>query len=53
VDIVCQTTGELLTPNHRTASTVWDRLTNGFYVTDVYVDTPGVGGAFSPPIPTC
>jgi hypothetical protein len=53
VDIVCQTTGELLTPNHGTASTVWDRLTNGFYVTDVYVDTPGVGGAFSPPIPTC
>ncbi len=53
VDIVCQTSGELVTPNHGTASTVWDRLTNNQYVTDVYVDTPGVGGAFSPPIPHC
>jgi surface antigen len=53
VDIVCQTHGELVTPNHGTASTVWDRLTNGAYVTDVYVDTPGVGGNFSPPIPQC
>jgi LasA protease len=53
VDIVCQTHGELVTPNHGTASTVWDKLANGAYVTDVYVDTPGVGGAFSPPIPQC
>jgi surface antigen len=52
-DIVCQTSGELVTPNHGTASTVWDKLTNGAYVTDVYVDTSGVGGAFSPPIPHC
>lgn len=53
VDIVCQTQGELVTPNHGTASTVWDKLTNGAYITDVYVDTPGVGGSFSPPIPQC
>jgi surface antigen len=53
VDIVCQTQGQLVTPNHGTASTVWDRLTNGAYVTDVYVDTSGVGGSFSPPIPQC
>jgi hypothetical protein len=53
VDIVCQTAGQLVTPNHGTASTVWDKLTNGAYVTDVYVDTPGAGGAFSPPIPHC
>jgi surface antigen len=53
VDIVCQARGELVTPNHGTASTVWDKLTNGAYVTDVYVDTPGVGGNFSPPIPQC
>jgi surface antigen len=53
VDIVCQTHGELVTPNHGTASTVWDKLTNGSYVTDVYIDTPGVGGNFSPPIPQC
>ena len=53
VDIVCQTSGQLVTPNHGTASTVWDKLANGAYVTDVYVDTPGVGGNFSPPIPHC
>jgi LasA protease len=52
-DIVCQTHGELVTPNHGTGSTVWDKLTNGAYITDVYVDTPGIGGAFSPPIPQC
>jgi surface antigen len=51
--IVCQTTGQLVTPNHGTASDVWDRLEDGDYVTDVYVDTPGVGGGFSPPIPQC
>ncbi len=53
VDIVCQTAGEVLTPNHGTASDVWDKLSNGDYVSDVYVDTPGVGGGFSPPIPNC
>jgi hypothetical protein len=53
LDIVCQAHGELVTPNHGTASTVWDRLTDNQWVTDVYVDTPGVGGAFSPPIPQC
>jgi hypothetical protein len=53
IDIVCQTTGELVTPNHGTASNVWDKLTNSTYVTDVYVDTSGVGGGFSPPIPYC
>ena len=53
VDIVCQTAGELVTPNSGTPSDVWDKLTNGAYVTDVYVDTPGTGGNFSPPIPQC
>jgi surface antigen len=53
VDIVCQTGGQLVTPNHGSASNVWDKLTNGSYVTDVYVDTSGTGGNFSPPIPQC
>jgi hypothetical protein len=53
VDIICQTRGELVTPEHGTASNVWDKLINGHYVTDVYIDTPGIGGAFSPPIPRC
>lgn len=53
VDILCQTTGQLVVPNRGTASDVWDKLTNDAYVTDVYVDTPGVSGSFSPPIPSC
>jgi hypothetical protein len=53
VDIVCQTRGQSVAPNHGVASNVWDRLTGGAYVTDVYVDTAGVGGSFSPPIPQC
>ncbi len=51
IDIVCQTTGEPVTGRHAT-SAIWDKLTNGSYVTDYYTDTPGVG-AFSPPIPRC
>ncbi len=53
VQIVCQTSGEFVTPIHGTGSSVWDKLLNGAYVTDVYIDTPGIGGAFSPPIPQC
>jgi hypothetical protein len=49
VTIVCQARGtELRNPNGVT-STVWDKLTNGAYVTDLYVDTPAVGGE----IPAC
>jgi uncharacterized protein YraI len=53
VDIVCQTRGEFLQPNHGVGSGIWDELTNGSYVTDVYIDTSGTGGNFSPPIPQC
>lgn len=53
VDIVGQTQGEFVQPNSGTGSNVWDRLTDGTYVTDVYVTTPGVGGAFTAPIPRC
>jgi hypothetical protein len=53
VDIVCQTTGELVTPNHGVASNVWDQLVDGSYVTDVYITTPGTGGGFTDPIPRC
>jgi surface antigen len=53
IDIVCQTQGELVTPNHGTASNVWNKLTDGGYVSDVYTDTSGTGGNFSPPIPQC
>jgi len=45
--IACQRTGELVGD-----SRVWDRLTNGLYVSDRWVATPGRPG-FSPTIPRC
>jgi hypothetical protein len=51
IDIVCQTTGEAVA-GRRATSAIWDRLTDGSYVSDYYTDTPVVGG-FSPPIPHC
>lgn len=53
VNIVCQTSGEAVSGVDGSSSTVWDRLTNGGYVGDFYVNTPGMNGAFSPPIPRC
>jgi hypothetical protein len=53
VDIVCQTTGEFVQPNSGTGSDVWDKLADGTYVTDVYVNTPATGGAFTSSIPRC
>ncbi len=51
LDVVCQTTGEVVHGKHAN-SAIWDRLTNGTYVSDYYTNTPGVG-TFSPPIPQC
>lgn len=51
VDIVCQVMGESVQGQHAT-SAVWDRLSNGGYVSDYFLDTANVG-AFSPPIPEC
>ena len=53
VDIVCQTTGEAVSGIDGSSSVVWDKLVQGDYVADFYVDTPGTNGAFSPPIPRC
>jgi hypothetical protein len=47
VQVACQTRGSSVL-----GSTVWDRLANGNYVTDYYVDTPAFN-AFSPGIPVC
>lgn len=47
VDITCQTSGSLVY-----ASTVWDQLTNGRYVSDYFMSTPGIDG-FSSNIPRC
>lgn len=51
IDIVCQTAGQPVYGLHAT-SAIWDRLTNGSYVSDYYTDTPNIG-TFSPPIPQC
>lgn len=52
IDIVCQTMGQTVTGTSGASSGVWDKLTNGSFVSDYYVDTPNVG-SFSPPIPQC
>lgn len=53
IEIRCQTTGERVTGADGTSSDVWDRLADGRYVSDYFVDTPGMSGALSPPIPLC
>jgi hypothetical protein len=53
VDITCQTRGENVTGADGSSTTVWDRLAQGDYVTDFYVDTSGMNGAFDPSIPQC
>jgi hypothetical protein len=50
--IMCQTTGELLRGPTGDLSNVWDGLSTGGYVPDLYVDIPGAG-SFSPSIPHC
>lgn len=50
VDVACQEMGGA--PAELLPDDVWDRLSDGAWIADRYVDTPGVGG-FSPPIPAC
>jgi hypothetical protein len=50
-DVVCQAIGQTVS-NGYAASAVWDRLTEGYWVSDFYIDTPDIG-AYSPPIPQC
>jgi hypothetical protein len=38
--------------NGYAASAVWDKLTNGAWASDFYLDTPNIG-TWSPPIPQC
>jgi hypothetical protein len=35
------------------SSEVWDKLSEGGFASDFYIDTLGTNGAFSPPIPRC
>jgi hypothetical protein len=52
--ISCQKRGEIVqtrrSPIQR--SSIWDRLADGFYVSDLYVNTPAKGD-FSPSLPRC
>lgn len=49
VSVVCQTLGTEIPNPQGGSSVVWDRLSTGGYVTDVYVDTPPAGVT----IPVC
>jgi surface antigen len=53
VFIVCQTTGDRVYGSDGSSSEVWDKLSEGDYASDFYIDTSGTSGAFSPPIPRC
>ncbi len=54
VDIICQALGQMVGPSPTTgnSSAVWDQLTNGGWVSDLYISTPNVG-TWSSPIPEC
>jgi uncharacterized protein YraI len=47
VGVVCQTTGTKIGP-----TVLWNKLTDGNYVTDYYVSTPSDAG-YSTPLPRC
>ncbi|MBV9248749.1 MAG: hypothetical protein JO227_05820 [Acetobacteraceae bacterium] len=47
IQIACQIHGEEVL-----GTNVWNRLTDGTYVTDFYCDTPNFN-SFSPPLPAC
>lgn len=47
IDITCQTTGDDVR-----GSRIWDRLSDGSYISDFYTTTP-VYAAYSPGIPVC
>jgi hypothetical protein len=42
VHIVCQVNGERLEASNHVSSRVWDKLNTGGFISDLYVDTPGV-----------
>jgi hypothetical protein len=53
VDIVCQTRGESVSGIDGSSSNVWDKTAQGDFFADFYINTPGMTGSFSPPIPQC
>jgi hypothetical protein len=53
VGIVCQARGEPVSGIDGSSSDVWDKLIEGDWAADFYIDTSGTTGSFSPPIPIC
>jgi hypothetical protein len=51
-EITCQTHGGLVPVKDPGGSRVWDKLLDGNYVTDYYIETPK-SGRFTPGIPRC
>jgi hypothetical protein len=51
-EITCQTRGGRVPESGPGGSKIWDKLADGNYVTDYYVETPG-HGRFTPGIPRC
>lgn len=51
-EITCQTRGGRVPESGPGGSNIWDKLADGNYVTDYYVETPG-HGRFTPGIPRC
>ena len=52
VDIACQAQGEVVSEQGWGTSGIWDKLTNGSWASDLYIDTPAIG-KFSSGIPQC
>lgn len=54
IDIACQTRGSRVGVGlPGTPTDVWDRLNNGWYITDYYTSTTGLNGSYTPGIPQC
>jgi surface antigen len=51
VGISCQASGQVVSGSGGTTN-IWDRLSDGSWASDLYIDTPNPGG-FSSPIPQC
>jgi hypothetical protein len=51
--LTCQIAGGVATAPGGAQSSVWDKETNGNFVSDLFMATSATNGGFSPPIPNC
>lgn len=52
IDLVCQTTGSMVVGTISDESDIWDKLTNGEWIPDLYTNTPNID-SYSPGIAQC